>query len=33
MNSAEHEKTLVSLIEYVVKALVDKPDNVRVVGP
>jgi predicted RNA-binding protein YlqC (UPF0109 family) len=32
MNSAEHEKTLVSLIEYVVKALVDKPENVRVVA-
>jgi predicted RNA-binding protein YlqC (UPF0109 family) len=28
----EHEKTLVSLIEFVVKALVDKPDDVRVVA-
>jgi predicted RNA-binding protein YlqC (UPF0109 family) len=32
MTSAEHEKTLVSLIEYVVKALVDKPEGVRVVA-
>jgi uncharacterized protein len=32
MTSVEHEKTLVSLIEYVVKALVDKPDGVRVVA-
>jgi predicted RNA-binding protein YlqC (UPF0109 family) len=28
--SADHEHTLVSLIEFVVKALVDKPDGVRV---
>jgi predicted RNA-binding protein YlqC (UPF0109 family) len=28
----ENEKTLVSLIEFVVKALVDKPDNVRVMA-
>jgi len=32
MTSAEHENSLVSLIEFVVKALVDKPDNVRVVA-
>lgn len=32
MTSVEHEKTLVSLIEYVVKALVDKPEGVRVVA-
>jgi predicted RNA-binding protein YlqC (UPF0109 family) len=30
MSSGDHEKTLVSLIEFVVKALVDKPDDVRV---
>jgi predicted RNA-binding protein YlqC (UPF0109 family) len=32
MTPVEHEKTLVSLIEYVVKALVDKPEGVRVVA-
>ena len=32
MSSGEHENTLVSLIEFVVKALVDKPENVRVVA-
>jgi predicted RNA-binding protein YlqC (UPF0109 family) len=32
MTSVEHEKTLVSLIEFVVKALVDKPEGVRVVA-
>ena len=30
MTNADYEKTLVSLIEFVVKALVDKPDEVRV---
>lgn len=32
MTAVEHEKTLISLIEYVVKALVDKPEGVRVVA-
>jgi predicted RNA-binding protein YlqC (UPF0109 family) len=32
MSSGDQEKTLVSLIEFVVKALVDKPDEVRVMA-
>jgi len=32
MSSGEHENSLVSLIEFVVKALVDKPENVRVMA-
>lgn len=32
MSSGDEEKTLVSLIEFVVKALVDKPDDVRVMA-